>query len=708
MFAEGAAQMTALLVLIAELGCGLTVSAFFKKIDAFKALVLSLSLLILGFQVCSSFLFAINRFSFVNTLESEIFLVLLLSGILISAQKGKKKTDFREIGKRTVLIPLAVCLLVVPMSYKKAGLFNMSQDEGVYQAEAISFAYGNFDVPMDFEEYQLLTNDNEREEYLKLANPYAMYGYYRLAGRKDICQLRGIKPTSDMEGTFHGNHVYSALLGLWSFLFGIRNMLGIQTFMLILSVFLFSFAVENVTDNKSLHLLITLLFALSPLTLWISKTAYSEMTLTLCMCTYLFFVTHECADTPELRLGQGLTAACFAFLHIIFLVFYPFFFAVNLFGIKREKKAERYHLINCFLMAGGMAAASHCMALSASQYYYDNMRRLYWGPVTAETILWWIDAGVLLSAVIAVLVRNSRAQVWQKIMGKESLRPLRLFSVAALLYSAYCGYRIGYVKTELRFPAFQEEYYYQGIIAFTHLSLFALTVFTGFFVLPLAMLQFFSETPKQETMDFCRGSLVILFWGCVIFYAAVFKTEIIYYMYYARYFTYLIPLILLYTVSFLNRSGDYRTWGLVLCISAAIMLYMDLDLINAQEDTMIQWSAVEEVTEVIEPNSAVIFMDGNCIRGFGIPIRQIASAAVFPKFEDINQEKERLLKRYAHVYIFGNADSSAMYDEALCPGKKMLTKVSFNTSRYIWHPQDGLKREHLKSTESYLIYDCSE
>jgi hypothetical protein len=138
------------------------------------------------------------------------------------------------------------------------------------------------------------------------------------------------------------------------------------------------------------------------------------------------------------------------------------------------------------------------------------------------------------------------------------------------------------------------------------------------------------------------------------------------------------------------------------------MLCMDMDLVNAQEDTMIQWNAVEEITELIEPDSAVIFMDGNCIRGFGIPIRQLASAAVFPKFEDVNQEKEQLFKSYRHVYLFGNARSSAMYDQALCPGKKMLTTVRFNTSRYIWHPQDGLKREHLESQESYVLYKCSE
>jgi hypothetical protein len=80
---------------------------------------------------------------------------------------------------------------------------------------------GYFDNYFTFEEYNDLTTDEEKQEYLKDIDE-TLTGYYRTTTDS---AFKSLYEVNDTTGILHGIHAYSAILALVGTIFGMSNMM---------------------------------------------------------------------------------------------------------------------------------------------------------------------------------------------------------------------------------------------------------------------------------------------------------------------------------------------------------------------------------------------------------------------------------------------------------------------------------------------------
>ncbi len=617
----------------------------FRDADIMKILTLAVSAFLTIYAVVSGLFFTLDQFSFFHVLGA-MALFLAPFALYCAVRLGKVSGWAAPCPYGQFLVLGALILASVFLSHSKFELFSAGQDQGLYQAEAIELYMGNFEVEHDFEEYQILENEEDKEAYRDMLGK-RIVGYYPLANGGNYMEpFSEDERKSDVSGMYHGVQTFPALLALGGKLFGLENMTQMQTVFLVCSVLLLYFALCGLGIPLWVRLPAALLFLLSPLTLWVSKSSLTEMLLTMFMASYLFLLTE--GSTGIKRLLTAVPLVGFAFVHVSFLLLYPAFAGIHLL-LYVKRHAREYLSVNV-LMSAGLCLGYFMMSRIAPQYFYDNCGRLYVGSlITADNFLIWVCSGSLFACAVSMAL--SAVKKTEKIeRGIEAV--LRFLPALILLllgvslcYSVIAGYFME--PNEQWFSA----YYGQGFWgAFSHSALYAFAMAEGFAVFA-ALVAVMVVRHRVFLEDTAKLSVFLLLVYCVLFQSAFIRREVFYYYYYSRYLVFYLPLVSAAAAVALKRlaNSKKKTAGMIVLVSFGYMLAFDAPLLAGKDETYLEWENLLDLKEAVREDSAVILGDG-AANLLGAPLRALTGAAIFPVFEDPAGEISLLQDHYSGVY----------------------------------------------------------
>jgi len=636
-------DMIIILTALNLLSLFILMAGIFNTVEAIKTSVLMITVFSFLYAIISGLLFTIDKFSFNNVLLLILALTVFLNIVLIK----KNVICIRKIHSCKSFSSIEVVLIGIAflLSFQNFELYANGQDQGLYQAEAIELYMGNYEVEHDYEEFQLLESEEDKEVYLEMLRS-GIVGYYPLSDYYERIGFKMSEPISAVSGMYHGVQTFPAILALGGKLFGLENMMQIQTVFFICSVLLLYYMLHNMEMPVSKRLGALAVFLLSPLVLWISKTAFTEMLLTLCVSFYLFILTET--NTWLKRYLLSLPLVAFSFIHVSFLIIYPVFILIHMFLFFQSGKKE-YIYIN-LITSIGLSVGYFVMARIAPQYFFDNVARLYYEDIiTIHNFLFWVLGGCVLASICSLLLLliKDLSAVYQKIILLCKVIPILVVVFLGVIF--FNVVVIGYFRApENGWRASLCSYYGKGLFnALSHSSLFAFAMATGFFVI-FGVLWYVMRYHRDIWRTPIEIAVCFQFLYCVLFQSAFIREEVHYYYYYSRYLVYCIPVICVGFALFCKRIQGHGPW-VILAISVVSMLFFDIPMLREKDQTSLEWETLQDLKAAIQDDSAII-LSSDMADLLGPKVKSLSGGGGFPVMSDVKNEVELLKKHYSNVY----------------------------------------------------------
>ena len=618
----------------------------YEEINIVKHTAISITIFWILFSVLAGIYFMFDAFGFATVLVTELAIVSIVLISLIGLKGWKAiKVSFEK--ERDLVILLLLCVAFV-MTVNKFELYDTGQDQGLYQIEALELYMGNYEVQHDFEEYHILEDAADKEAYYRMLDE-VWVGYYPLSAGEYTDPDAAI---SEVSGMYHGVQTFPAMLALAGRLFGMEHMMQLQTILYLCSIALLYYTMCDMNVSKMKRTLLTMVFMLSPLALWISKATYTEMFLCLMIAFYCYLLFEE----NDQKWMMGMPLVGFSFVHVSFLAIWPIFWLAN--AVLYIYKMNRQYIWANILGAIGLAAGYVMMGTIAPEYFYFNCRRLYIeNIITSNNLLIWIVAIAMASCVVsAVMLKIKMAhikKIWMRLQKADWIIPA-IIGIAMIYWVVY-GAKMGFcmVPSDGNRPGLV-SYYGQGLIAYTHLVIYACALATGFFIIP-CVLGYMLVKGKNVVAHVKTYVLTMLFIYIVVLQTVFFRNEIYYYYYSSRYLLYYIPVICLMAAVCFQRWNQKVVISILL-LSICCTLYFDVAIIQNKDDTKMEWEILVDLEQCVDENAAIIINGEGMQSQLGPQLRSVSGAAVFPKFENFKGQVQLLYECYDAVYILSEDD----------------------------------------------------
>lgn len=613
----------------------------FQKIELLKLIAISISIFFTGYVLCSSIYFWLDRFQFISVLLTEC--VCFAIGIIALVTRNKKFLFTAERKQRSMWI-YAIILSGILLSVPKFSFFGMGQDEGVYQTKAIALAYGYSQRQFDFEEYQLLETNEQRETYDAVVK--RLVGLDRYDVRKPTLSEEG--KLSPVSGIFHGIPTFPAVLGLMVKIFDVSAMQHVQSIFLLCSLLFALFTVENLNLKMSSQYLSLSILAFSPIVQWVMKSALTEGFLVLIFAWFIFHMTDQ--EHQQSRLLSALPICAFSFWHVSVFTIIPLF--VCLYMIAYEETKSRVYIHAGVLALIFFLAGSAMMMYVSPTYTSNNIIRNGFSFLTDFQIMpAFLFACILLILLLLFIdkIRFHEIYKWitQDRVFSYFLRGIMLISLAAIIWFTI-GISTGtHISTTSRYAS--------GLSAIPHLTILVFAFGTGVISLPICMIFIFCSPAKvlrRKEILF----LTSMFIYCVVLMAAFLRKEIPHSYYYARYLApFIVVCSVMASVTF-NEIPEKANMVALIC-SLVFLLPYDWVLFSQKDDSRMEWSVLSEIASSITKDSAVVFdsaatFDSSPIyRVLMIPIKTITEADVYPMFENEEEQMDFLISNYEDIFV---------------------------------------------------------
>ena len=623
-----------------------------EKYNPIRNLIIAIATFWSGYAVLSGVYFLFDKFSIVTVLVCQCtisFLILLL--LIIKLGVKKIQVDI-EIARELPIVLILFFALI--LSFSKFELFHTGQDQGLYQAEALELYMGHYEVEHDFEEYNIFQNEEDKQKYKDMLDK-TWPGYYLMSTSAETAHMQS---KSDVSGVYHGVQTFPAMLALAGRLFDMKNMFQLQTIFYLCGIAFLYYTLYDMNTRKKNRLLLTLIFALSPLILWLSKASYTEMFLTMTMSFYLYLVF----DKNKFKWIMLVPLLAFSFVHVSFLIFWPCFWLVN-FVLYCSERNKQYIGVN-ICSSIGMVAGYYVMAHIATRYFYGNCSRLYVSDiVTQENLLIWIALVVILSCIVSIITLIIDIEkIAHKIVGvKRFIWVIPFILILAMIFWIRLGLKEGYILSpeDASIPSIY-LYYGQGKVAFGHLSIFACAMATGFIILPYTFICMI-RNPQKTITNPPIFAVTILFLYIVVLLSVFFRNNIPYYYYYSRYLAYYIPIICLMGAVYLEEC-KMALFVPIAVLSLCSMIPFDQAIVLNKDDTIWEWEVLEDLDNALDEGASVIIVGEELQRDMGPYVRTVANVSVFPNFEDRDRQVEILGNSYDNIYVLStNECEQGMY-----------------------------------------------
>ena len=628
-----------------------TTAVLFRKRNIIHILILGICWFFGSYVLSTMVLFLLDVYTLSRGLtvtagtDGCVLAVILLSGRPFLRAKSEL---FAKPDMNIFLLPLIISLIGLPFVSQKNELFGMGQDEGVYQCQAINFIYGRDDRQQEFDEYWFLDSDDARENF-QTAVHNRLVGY-DVPGEDypDTVYDREISPVS---GSYHGIATYSAMPALCGKLFGVRHMADIQTVFYILAIFLICFICDNLKLHFPAKLTASLITAFSPVVIWVAKSSLTEMFLSVLILLFLFFLTD--AEHPEQYRYSLIPVAVFSCYHVSVYTIIPCFLIIyaGMYFFTGRK------IFAVFLPLTVLGYLLSYLVMRQVQPFYtmNNYRFVFTGAVNisniTQTVIFTSIAIMMLCTVYILLVwkfrKSPSLEGFLLVKSRETLMQILLILMTALplIYIS--------MKAVQKYTTFPE---------FVSLTLVGFAQNAGVILFPLGVLMCLARPGvflrNKETLV-----IFIAFFYCVLIYSALLRPDIDYYYYYARYLVPFIPVAVLTAVTALDGIGAKLLIPAVLGSLCFSMPYSSF-LIHHQDDTRMEWTVLNDITEKIHPKDCVV-ISNDYLSMLWLPVRAITGAHVYPAEKHTETQMMNLISRYDHVYFISRNAYANDFDNNL-------------------------------------------
>lgn len=561
------------------------------------------------YVVCSGLLFWINVFSIHRALGivALINLAIVVGGYLRYKAHFKIEYDFRAY-----LIPIIICVCAIPFVFAKFEFFGMGQDEGVYQTHAIQLIYGKTDIQQDFEEYETLATEEEKE-YFKTALEEQLIGLYNYDPSLPFASED--KEISDVSAVFHGVPTFAAVLALWGKMFGIDHMSDVQTLFYLCTIFFLFFILEELGIKKSVKIVCTVLLAFSPLVIWVAKSALTEIQLACYVAAFVYFMIR--GDKKSVY-WSVVPIAAFSFFHITIYTMIPVILCLYWVGYLGTRRKE--YIISCIITIAVFFLGMTMIACIAGTYsFVYNLIPIYQLlPVAnAKNVMYIIWGSCFLAILVNFLLLRyfSRFNLKSALI-RDNIAPwvYRIIVVITLLYQLKIIY------------AYKDAYngFYNS---FTHLTLFGFGLVIGIIIPAVSGVLSFKWT-KEYFQNRKNIVIAILFIYCILVYSCLMRQSIAYFYYYARYLAPYLIIVIIYSALMLNKLSAVSIY-LLGGLSSLIILPFSIFFVNHKDDTRVSWNIINDLTKQISVTD-VIFINPEDMKFYYLPIRAMTGAKVYP------------------------------------------------------------------------------
>ncbi len=645
-------------IILAAIGCGYIL----KKENIVRLLVISVLGYFSLYIIVSGLLFWANAFSIMRAL-----IIAAAAEGIFDIFKGIRHGIFQvEWEIKTYMIPFIIILCAMPFVLTKYEFFGMGQDEGVYQTQAIQFMYGYNDVQRDFEEYDMLESEDAKEDF-RVSLQEDLIGLYNYDTSLPFASEA--KEISDVSAVFHGIPTFPALLGLFGKMFGIRHMSDIQTIFYICAVFLLYFILTDLNTKRVNRILCTILFAFSPLILWVSKSALTEIGITALILGFIYLVLSMKDEKIYLSV---IPLAAMCFFHLTIYTMFPVFVAVYL-GLYAARKKPGYLIAAALLNTAFALGMTMTMMIAGTYSFTYNFAPVYRFPGISQentALFFWI-VSVLIYLICLILY-----------VTREKLGWLR-HACVRLKYVLIRACLVGGVLYQAVIILSRREKYQGGFGALRHLTLSGYGFSVGIVVPAVAGI--IAVFCVKKVFSGLKGSVIaLLFMYCILLYACYMKKDINYYYYYGRYLAPYISIVILFSASALELISK-KIIGIAGICSLCILAPYEKMLLTDKDDTRVTWDALENVIAQIRQDSIVIITRDN-MKFYYLPLRAMTGAACFPETEAI--VKEIQLKHENYYYISNDLSQVDDAELALKEDYQLNEDNNWYDGRFLPFPLD--------------------
>ena len=621
--------MTGILLIFCIISVFIVATMYYNKVNIVKAIIFSITMFFFEYVIVSGMFFGADLF----TINRALLAILAINIIVINILLLKKRKINYTLDYQRYLIPIVICVIMLPLVFIKYGFFGMGQDEGVYQTQAISFIYDNTKLQQDFQEYQKL--ESEDKEKYKISLEEDLIGLYNYD--TELPLLSEEKELSDVSGVYHGVPTFSALLALWGSIFGLSNMAKIQTVFYICLIFLIFFICENLNLKTPIKIMVTFICAGSPIVIWVSKSSLTEIFLVNIFCSYIYQLTdNKTKIAPYLSV---ISILAFSFYHITIYTMIPVFILVYM-GLYFYEKSEIYLKCCIISILGFMSGITMMVYTSTTYALIYNFTPLYrlFPFINQENVL----AAILIISVLIII--GCLCIDWLR----KNLDRLDLtikYNKITILFWIFMIGVIGYqIKIFLTFIST----YGNALASLQHMTIVGFSLLTGGIILPVSCILFLWK--PQFILKSKDGFIVaILFIYCVLIYSCMFRKDINYYYYYARYLAPFIPIVALFAGIYMNRYLK-KSICVISIVSIFCILPFDIIIGKGLDDTRVEWGILNDLSAEIEADSAVI-IDRELMKYYYLPLQATTNADIYPVLdEDVERQIEKVKETVSNVY----------------------------------------------------------
>ncbi len=607
----------------------LVILQLYEKIGITKLITLALTGFFSLYVIISAFYLLANSFNILIILSTT--LVLELGVLLIYYLRDKKIRYDNFYWDRETLLPLLIILFVFPLTFQKFEFFGMGQDQGVYQTKVLSLLSGNTDVQQDFEEFSTL-NDEEKKTFIE-STKSGLLGFDNYDSK--FPPLDEDDELSKVSGIYHGIPTFPALLALWSSFFGFENMMNIQTLFYCLSIMFIFLICDNLSLSKRWTAFSIIIFAISPETIWVSKSALTEMFLTVILTSYLYFITEK---EKKFRWISALSIVTFSFYHVTIYTLMPMF--ILMYFILYVYDCDNQYLKAIVISSMGYAIGFIVISNLSPQYIYNNYKQLYditHDIIKIDNLLFVIISAVTLVVIVGIAFNYNKIQnvVLEFIDRCKNLEKISAFTIRMLLVLSLI------FITVLIFNADSYEY-------FKLVTLNAYMYVTGVIILPLIYILLFKDV-KKLLKDRNAMIFTLTFMYVVVIYSCIFKPETKFYYYYARYLVPFIPVVVIFASILLNNLKAGYT---IVCTAIILAIYAPYDyyLASVNDDSKVEWNVLSDLASQIDSEDMLI-IDDTLMTRFYLPLRDMTGATVYLE-SNFDYIKDNLLDDFTgDVYL---------------------------------------------------------
>ena len=566
--------------------CFLVVQVFDFGGRVFKGLFHSLALFLIEYHIFAVVILWLDIF----WVKYILFLMCFLNFILCIVFRKRLKEQIKKIqwkiSKKEVCL-IAFAMLLIPFIMIKSEDVRTSSDMGMYYEWVCKLNSNDASLEKELNEIGLIS-DSVDCGVLKIQEQ--LYGVNPIGGEYNDETLY----------EFHSLPTWTSFMALWGKLFGNYNATQVLSVYYLMSVFCCYYICEKIKKEASGVVHGVLLFALSPIIIYISKCTLTEISYVCFLFMGIYFLVQNKAKYKWL---SSVCLGLLGFIHISnYIYIFAYFFVLLMLHIYTKNKI--YGFINCIQLVAFIVSLIYVLNVSGTYSENQFSRLSFLGDNTCLIIcnLILVIVACLLIQLDIILYKPERLFKLETICNKIFPVLLIMMEIAVLVGSIYYGYCLGFTEKyvsgggtwHLRSAYANKEWY-----SLNHLNIVNIARATAYIYVPII---FVYNIVRKNKKDIVQNSVFFVFFYSILVYTYVqIDTPNNYYA--SRYFAMvIIPITALSVATIISAKRIYK-FVVIWCLIYS--LWFDIRMVDCAPFQG-QYRIVQDVVQEIPYGNFVL------------------------------------------------------------------------------------------------------